>query len=286
MYDTDEQKARWKADRPHLPLPIVDGEISSMMLDMLISEDTFPIREGRGDHDLWDMSQPRLSRFFLPPFQRPVVWDEQRMVRFVESAYLGISLGTIAYNNGHDFPTKNGRFVHTDNWLIDGQQRVTSIMRYVNDEFPIFVGTENEHRWSDLSVVEQRYFGHRQIGLIRLRSDNEDYLRLVYDLMNFGGVAHTEEQRALPAAAIGDTADDIEAKIRTMLARDPEYVLNGIPDEIIEAGCDAREEINRDLDNYVGGETTDWDESMTSVHIFRSMLARAFPSLAPKADKG
>ena len=186
--------ARWRKDRPHLPYRIVDGSSSAMGLEMLTDPRAWIVKD---EDTLWDMTQPRLCGLFIPPFQRPQVWDLARKVAFVESAYLGIHLGTIVYNDALNLPMERGRFARTDRWLIDGQQRCNALWAYVNDEFPIFAGTPHQHRWSDLNIVEQRFFHRIQIGYTKLQSNDENHLRLVYDRLNFGGVAHTSEQRAL-----------------------------------------------------------------------------------------
>src|SRR4051794_21826938 len=60
----------------------------------------------------------------LPPFQRPSVWTHAQNVRFLESAVLGVHLGTWCCNVADDYPTVtvDGRtcFDLTDTWLIDG----------------------------------------------------------------------------------------------------------------------------------------------------------------------
>src|SRR3546814_19847604 len=89
----------------------------------------------------------------------------------------------------------DGRFDPTDRWLIDGQQRCNALWSYVNDEFPIFVGTEHEHRWSDLNIVEQRLFRHLQIGYKKLQSNNENHLPMISDSSNLGGRTTTNERR-------------------------------------------------------------------------------------------
>src|SRR3546814_908347 len=176
-----------------LPYRIVDGTTSSMGLEMLVDPQAWIVKD---EDTLWDMNQPRLCGLFIPPFQRPLVWEMDRKIAFIESAYLGIHLGTIVFKDALNRPMVDGRFDPTDRWLIDGQQRCNALWSYVNDEFPIFVGTEHEHRWSDLNIVEQRFFRHIQIGYTKLQSNDENHLRMVYDRLNFGGVAHTDNQRA------------------------------------------------------------------------------------------
>lgn len=186
----------WARRRPHLPLPLIDATASSISMDNFIEPSVWPVREEY--LDMYAPGQRILAGFFLPPFQRPAVWDATRKAAFIESAHLGIHLGTIVWNDSSD--TMEGqRFHRTDRWLIDGQQRLTAIMGYVSDEFPVFAGTPHEHRWSELNDIERRTFGHIQIGSSRLRSADEIMLRRAYDRLNFGGVAHAEDQRALPA---------------------------------------------------------------------------------------
>lgn len=122
----------------------------------------------------------------LPTWQRPIVWDEERQVRFVESVWLGLDLGTYSLNMiarpGAEF----------DKLLIDGQQRIFSLQRYFSDEFPIF-----GYRWSEVTEIDRREMEMSRIfARYETRSEDEQYLRDYYNRMNFGGVAHTEDQRA------------------------------------------------------------------------------------------
>lgn len=197
MTDDAAYRARWAEARPHLPYRIVEGTTSAMGLEMLVDPRAWIVKD---DDHMWDMNQPRLCGLFIPPFQRPLVWDQARQISFIESAYLGLHLGTIVYNDALNLPMIGSRFAHTDRWLIDGQQRCSALAAYVADEFVIFRGTPHEHRWSELNTVETRYFHRIQIGYTKIESSDEQHLRMVYDRLNFGGMAHTENQRALPNA--------------------------------------------------------------------------------------
>lgn len=195
-YYTDDYQAKWKVLRPHLPLPILHGVNTARSIEMFIEPELWATRLRSNETLLWDMSQASLCGFFVPPFQRPRVWDKARKIAFIESAYLGLPLGTIVYNDVLDQPMANGKFHHTDHWLIDGQQRCDALTAYVKDEFPIFEGTEHRHCWSDLSKRERSTFGQIQISIIKLNVADEADLRIIYDRINFGGVPHNEEQRA------------------------------------------------------------------------------------------
>jgi hypothetical protein len=123
--------------------------------------------------------------FCLPHWQRPLVWTLAQKVSFIESAWRGINLGTYTYNQvdmGHPL----------DNLLIDGQQRMNTIECYLNDEFPVF-----GCRWSEVTPVDERIWSMTTIfGSYVTETTNEAYLRGYYDMTNFGGTPHTEDQRA------------------------------------------------------------------------------------------
>lgn len=180
--------------RPHLPRPILDGIVTTIDLETIIDA---------GNHqtiryaDMFKPDQRRLGGYFLPPFQRPPVWDEARKVALVESLLLGVSIGTIVVVDAKNLPMNGELFADTDMWLLDGQQRVGALLDYSNDLFPVFVGTACEHRWSDLNQIERRFAWRQQIGIIKIQTDDEAKCRAIYDRMNFGGIAHTEDQRAI-----------------------------------------------------------------------------------------
>ena len=120
----------------------------------------------------------------LPTWQRPFVWTRAQSVRLIESVWLGLNIGTYTFNRSHENP-------EFDNLLIDGQQRLKAIQDYLSDEFEVF-----GHKWSSLDRVEQRSFEGRHFHCYITKSTDEKYLRGYYDMMNFGGTAHEESQRA------------------------------------------------------------------------------------------
>lgn len=122
--------------------------------------------------------------YFLPTWQRGLVWSEAQKISFLESAWRGINLGTYTFNRLYGSPH--------DNLLIDGQQRLHAVECYINDEFPVF-----GYRWSETTVVDKRSFRNGVIfGSYITETNDEEYLRGYYNLMNFGGVAHKESERA------------------------------------------------------------------------------------------
>lgn len=130
----------------------------------------------------------------LPIWQRPFVWTHRQSERLIESVWLGLNIGTYTFNRSHENPKY-------DNLLIDGQQRLKSIQDYLSDAFPVF-----GHRWSELGRAEQRSFESRHFHCFITESTDDAYLRGYYDMMNFGGTAHDESQRATPS--VTDTKGD------------------------------------------------------------------------------
>lgn len=129
-----------------------------------------PLREG----------ERSLGWFVLPPFQRPPVWTRAQQVRFIESCWLGLPIGAFIYNRVDRFDSPY------DAWLLDGQQRVTAVLDYMADEFPVFgrpfsLLTEIDHRkWS---------MGTAFPSMVT-NIDDEAQLREVYDRLAYGGTPH------------------------------------------------------------------------------------------------
>lgn len=123
--------------------------------------------------------------YYLPTWQRGLVWTEAQKVAFIESAWLGINLGTFTYNRAA---------LHSpyDNLLIDGQQRMHAIECYLEDQFPVF-----GYRWSEVTDVDRRAW-EWSTGFACYITETEDeaFLRDYYNMTNFGGTAHKEHERA------------------------------------------------------------------------------------------
>ena len=130
--------------------------------------------------------------FRLPKWQRGIVWDEERQIKFVESLWLGIPVGTYTYNIAYG--SNEGEVHPLSNLLVDGQQRMMSLQRYLDDEIEVFGA-----RYSQLTLEDaHRLEDGRSFPCYRVETEDDGYLRGYYDLMNFGGIAHKPEDRADP----------------------------------------------------------------------------------------
>jgi uncharacterized protein with ParB-like and HNH nuclease domain len=136
------------------------------------------------DDDPNPLGLKRIMGFFIPEWQRPLVWSHEQNVSLIESLWYGIPIGTYTYNRLYGSKQNN--------ILIDGQQRMNAIELYLNDEFPVF-----GYRWSETTILDKRRFRHScHFPCYITKSDDEQYLRNYYNLMNFSGTQHTEDQRA------------------------------------------------------------------------------------------
>lgn len=128
--------------------------------------------------------------YLIPEYQRGLVWSREQEVSFVESFIKGIPIGTYTYTSVNTLDDQINLVY--DRLLLDGQQRLKSLERWFSDEFSA-CGV----KWSELEKPDQRELLGRPFSSFEVRDVTDDaYLRDYYNLMNFSGVRHTEEERA------------------------------------------------------------------------------------------
>lgn len=132
--------------------------------------------------DLYDRplaeGERQLGPFILPPFQRPPVWAIGQKRLLIESIYAGLPIGALVVN-----ATRNGQ--RCDGWLLDGQQRVTTMLEYTRGDF-IVCGWY----YPDLPEIEQRHFRRMTVGVIETNETDPDRCREIYRRVAYGGTAH------------------------------------------------------------------------------------------------
>lgn len=129
------------------------------------------------------LRDPDLFGMIIPNYQRPLVWTPQQEVAYIESWYKGLDIGTFMTALRGD-----GRSI-----LIDGQQRLHTLKRYMNSEFSVF-----DLRYDELTDTEQHFFQRRVLPtqVILQELEEEDY-RDLYIRLNFSGTAHRSEDHPL-----------------------------------------------------------------------------------------
>jgi uncharacterized protein with ParB-like and HNH nuclease domain len=167
---TDPMTDKGVAAKPVMPRPFYVGSPLSTTV-------SFALLPGEADRALLP-GERRLGRFILPPFQRPPVWTREQQVKLIESIWLRLPIGSFFYNEaplGHE----------TDQWLIDGQQRITALLSYIAGDFDVF-----GHRWQNLPRVDQRSFEMSHFPCVQLGMTDRDKLEDIYNRLAYGGTAH------------------------------------------------------------------------------------------------
>ncbi len=125
----------------------------------------------------------------IPQFQRPLVWSRTQQVAFIESAWLGLPLGT--YTLHEEDWDDSGQALPFSGCVIDGQQRLTTLEQYWDDQFTVF-----DLYWSELDQRDMRRFMNIKFAHYRAALWNEAEIHDLYNRMALGGTPHTAEQRA------------------------------------------------------------------------------------------
>lgn len=125
----------------------------------------------------------------VPALQRNLCWSRSQEVKFIESAWLGLNIGSYTLHK-MDW-VNDGEAKKFSGWIIDGQQRLTAIERYWNNEFEVF-----GLLFSELSKAERMRFMGISFWYYEVELWDEESIRDLYNRMAFGGTAHEKLERA------------------------------------------------------------------------------------------
>lgn len=135
----------------------------------------------------------------IPEFQREYVWDDSKASRLIESLLLNIPIPVLYFSE-----TPEAQYE-----IVDGHQRVNSIVRYVTNDFPLRgLRIQDEFkglRFKDLPVREQRFLKSRTMRVIVITADSHPDMKFeVFERLNTGSVA-LNAQEIRQAVYRGDT---------------------------------------------------------------------------------
>lgn len=189
-----------KAD-PTIQMPAdqLDARLSNLSLSEVIGRFERFIAVPNEGRAMYPWASRFVMGFPLPEWQRPFVWTQEQQVRFIQSIWTGVDLGSYMVNDQYEFVGLGTDCVHFREFsevLLDGQQRLATIQGYLLGEFAVPDVTGTPRYWHDLPLIERRRFGSRQFARANIRSWDEQALRQAYDLRAFGGTPHTEAQKA------------------------------------------------------------------------------------------
>lgn len=120
-----------------------------------------------------------------PDYQRAHCWDEERRRKYIEYRLSGGRYaGDIQWNNAcwEDFRTL------APMELVDGKQRLTSVLMFLNNELAIFDG----HRFKDYTDHLPGFHSGFKFHVNNLKTRKE--VLIWYLQINSGIVAHTKEE--------------------------------------------------------------------------------------------
>ena len=119
----------------------------------------------------------------LPDIQREYVWDNGKASRLIESLVLNIPIPALYFAENQEAKYE----------IIDGHQRVRSIVGYVNNEFSLSgIAVLREYkglRFHQLPEREQRFLKMRTLRTILISIDSHPNMRFeIYERLNTGAI--------------------------------------------------------------------------------------------------
>jgi len=121
-----------------------------------------------------------------PDFQRPHVWNLEQRIAYIEFLLKGGKSNPIYFNHEEWMKSFNGEYV-----IVDGKQRLSSILMFLNDEFTVFKNLDDEGIGYYSSEFD--YIPNDVVFIVN-NLPNRKLVLQWYLQMNEGNVAHTEEE--------------------------------------------------------------------------------------------
>jgi hypothetical protein len=154
-----------------------------------------------------------------PDFQREYVWDIKRASRLIESALLSIPIPIVYISEEPD----------NKEYVIDGQQRLTSFFSFVDGEFPdggdfklrgLQVFSElNGKAYSDLSDALQDTVRYFKLRTVTFKRESDENLKFeIFERLNTGSVPLNDQE--LRNCIYRGPYNDLVHE----LSRDPDFV--------------------------------------------------------------
>ena len=131
------------------------------------------------DHDL----------LVIPKMQRQYLWDNARASRLIESFLLNIPVPPVYFAADPNSVL----------WIVDGHQRVKSVVRYLSNEFALTkLKILSEYRglhFYQLPDREQRHLMTRSLRAVVIQADSHQTMKTeVFGRLNSGGIALNEQE--------------------------------------------------------------------------------------------
>lgn len=132
----------------------------------------------------------------LPPWQRDFKWNEHQQRAFIDSIWRGNTLSSYVVNDWR--MSREGIFEKFSNVVVDGQQRLVTIERFVTGQLAVPDAEGTLRLWAELGRRERWRFARAIFTRSQISVWDENILCEIYNRRNFGGTAHEESERAVP----------------------------------------------------------------------------------------
>ena len=119
-----------------------------------------------------------------PDFQRGHVWTPQQQVDFVEYILRGGKTAELLFNTKGNYASTSEDFV-----CVDGLQRLTALLLFLDDKLPIFDGYTRSQIEGIEVLLKEIYLTFRINELLTRKAVIRWYLEI-----NAGGTPHTREE--------------------------------------------------------------------------------------------
>lgn len=212
----------------------------------------------------------------IPAFQRDFVWEPDQIAFLLDSIYKGYPIGTvILWKTDTRLPAEKnlGSFILPEpaknypvNYVLDGQQRLTSIFSTFQNELK-----PNDDDWVDIYFDMKAIDNAQESLFIALDSSEIDLSRHFPVKTIFDPVAYRK--------AMADLPDDLLEKIDQMSSKFREYL---IPNEIFESSDRDKVAIVFERINRAGTELNvfellsawSWSEDFDLVERFKELQTK------------
>lgn len=195
MKNSIETSISNSANEFRMPTRSVDVKVQPRTIDSLMHEFSF-------SEIKLEKLYPWADRFVLglplPSWQRDFKWSDEQCQRFITSIWSGVHLGIYVINREEPVTNKDGEleFAPMSNLIVDGQQRLMAIQKYISNEISVPDAEGIPRLYSEVSATDLRRFGNTVFNRSEVAISDDQKLRDFYDLFNFGGTPHDQDERA------------------------------------------------------------------------------------------
>lgn len=125
-----------------------------------------------------------------PKFQRRAVWLERERSLLLETI-----LNQLPFPEVYIHVETNSETGRQNYAVVDGQQRITSILKFINNEFPLPKSDSWDGQYfRDLTGAVKGYFWDYKIVVRSLRQTNDEEIRSLFTKLNTNNIALNDQE--------------------------------------------------------------------------------------------